>query len=189
VVGPGWAKLAAAMGVVRCRRLVLGQATALAHADPCLGGVPTTTTSSLPTARHPLQPQHPEAAGTDHHRGDACQAEQTTRTCPVTEFFVIVAGLSASAPAGPTGIPAFFPAADTWGSHPACRCNERGLSSSRTCRRARPKVVPDRLRHPDRHLSMAKLRWLWRTFRDRPGCGVSCGVLIIIFVVMPGVRS
>jgi hypothetical protein len=32
-------------------------------------------------------------------------------------------------------------------------------------------------------------KWLWRTFRDGPGSGVSCGVLIIIFVIMPGVRS
>jgi transposase len=38
-------------------------------------------------------------------------------------------------------------------------------------------------------LSMAKLRWIWPTFRDRPGSGVSRGVLIIIFVIMPGVRS
>jgi len=38
-------------------------------------------------------------------------------------------------------------------------------------------------------VSTAKLRWLWLNCRDATVPGVSGGAVIIIFVIMPGVRS
>ena len=36
---------------------------------------------------------------------------------------------------------------------------------------------------------MAMRKWLWPTFREAIFPGVSCGVVIIMFVIMHGVRS
>lgn len=36
---------------------------------------------------------------------------------------------------------------------------------------------------------MAVRKWLWPIFSDAICPGVSCGVVIIVFVIMPGVRS
>ena len=38
-------------------------------------------------------------------------------------------------------------------------------------------------------MSVAMRKWLWPTFRDGDKSGVSCGAVIISFVIMPGVRS
>jgi hypothetical protein len=38
-------------------------------------------------------------------------------------------------------------------------------------------------------VSVAMRKWLWPTFRDGDKSGVSCGAVIISFVIMPGVRS
>jgi hypothetical protein len=57
--------------------------------------------------------------------------------------------------------------------------------------RVRPGAVSAPTRNPGgaRSVSTARLRWLWPTFRDGTGSGVSRGVAIILFVIMPGVRT
>jgi hypothetical protein len=39
------------------------------------------------------------------------------------------------------------------------------------------------------NVSVAMRKWLWPIFRDGDKSGVSCGAVIISFVIMPGVRS
>jgi hypothetical protein len=51
---------------------------------------------------------------------------------------------------------------------------------------ARHRLLPGRTAA---YLSTEVEKWLWPTFRDGDKSGVSCGAVIISFVIMPGVRS